>query len=132
MKNNLPNWLNYVLIGIIFLLLIVGAIPILQPEFVIDPSKGMLNNFHTLLPSVFTFFVYILTLLASSLFAYDLGTIMSIVFIIGGVFCWLLSINLENETDKLNTISIATALIGFGTGMPVGKALNKTKQNTNQ
>lgn len=128
MKNDLPNWLNYTLIFVIFGLLIIGAIPFLSPEFSYDPNSDFLAKWHSMVPSFLSIVVYFLIIFLKTLFSYDFGTIISILLIFSGVAMWTFTINLKDEIDKNITYSIATALIGLGSGMPIGRSLSKLEK----
>lgn len=129
MKNELPNWLNYGLIITIFGLLVWGAIPFLSVDFEYNANSDFLQNWHTMVPSFISIIAYFFIIFLKTLFSYDLAAITSLILIFCGIGMWAFTINLKADIDKNITYSIATALIGLGSGMPIGGWLKQKAVN---
>lgn len=124
-KNILPNKLNIGFIVLIVILLLVGCYPFLSAEY--NPESSLLSNLYSLIPFCISMFLYLTLLFATTIFSYDLVTIMTITLIFTGFGCFVLSAFVSDPNNKL--FSIGTGILGLGSGMPIGKALSTAKQN---
>jgi len=127
-KNILPNWLNIGFIILIVILLLIGCYPFLSVEINPTDTSGF-TTLYSLVPFVISLSLYILMLFATTLFSYDLVTIMTVTLLFTSFGCFITSIFIKDISNKANLFSIGSAIFGLGSGMPIGKALSLAKQN---
>ncbi|MEE9432058.1 MAG: hypothetical protein V3V16_13500, partial [Melioribacteraceae bacterium] len=101
--------------------------PFLSTEF--NPNSSAFANMYSLIPFGITTFTYMLVLFSTTLFSYDLVTIMTIALLFAGFGCFITSVFVKDVSNKSNLFSIGSAILGLGSGMPIGKALSLAKQN---
>jgi hypothetical protein len=121
MNFKLPPWLDIVLIVVTVLILTIGAVKtvIISGTPTVDQAIG------NCLPGGALLAVFIVLKI---FLAYDLATLLVVISVMGSLVIFYYGFVDSDKERKNLLITFAGSLLGFGTGIPIGKALSKEKE----
>jgi ABC-type transport system involved in multi-copper enzyme maturation permease subunit len=119
-SNEIPDWLNILLVGTIFITLLIGAVVFYSK---LNQASGA-HDYEAFIPSGLCLGLYFVILFITNLFSSsDFATVMMVTLLITGLAILSIGIFSKNESNKSTAFELASPILGLALGIPFGERL---------